>query len=122
MKKKLKSYFILILFCFFSLIGFVKAPLKFYENLDRCEKTLSALQCNCFVIPPLVNNDIRSDDEKKTTFSNLIPALLTIGAIAICFNSFVFITSRYFDLSYWGQKIQVLSSRSHPPTHCLKSK
>lgn len=105
-------FILLSLLCLFTMVQ------KPSPATNESEKSQTTLNCNknteAFCVSTL--------EQEHKTFQQKQPSpppckLFFCKQIFITFNFVVtHVDKMLYDLSYWGQKIQNLSSRSHPPT------
>jgi hypothetical protein len=120
MKEKLKSYiFFLLSMC--CLFGLGNAPTIPNGCLEKTEKTIcNRSQSKCFLVCHLFseNTEIGANSQKKDNFFDPLVADFTHFVLSPFrfFSNLLFLNHPHYNLSYWGQKIQILSSRSHPPS------
>ena len=118
-KEKL-AYFILISLSVFSFFSLGIKPIPPQLELKKSERILHSKELSNFFLPSPSLVEQKNSEIPKKFFS-----FLSLDVIFFCTTLF-FTKSIIFslvlfessnNLSYSGQKIQILSARSHPPTY-----
>lgn len=114
------SYFIFIVFSIACLFGLAVKSTNPEVDFPKKESSIcNNLSKTNFASPSILNyQEVKITRQKGDgLFFPLFAFFILPALLSICpVNLWFFSQTQVGDLSYWGQKIQTLSSRSHPPT------
>ncbi len=118
-KEKLKyiTFFLVLVAC---LLGFASLQPNLEVTSLKKEIVLeqSLFKAHYALPSQIENQDYKLTRQKENNlFFFLFASLLLSGLISLSgHKTLLFSFSKPCDLSFWGQKIEALSSRAHPPT------